>query len=87
MRKNLTLLRRLKPSMANLRVGVSIMPGTREAQLAVEEGLVEDESELIRPTFYLAPDVKDWIVDYLKECCRRTAPVESPLGPYPGPPT
>ena len=65
--EKLDSLRRIKPSMANLRVGVSIMPGTREAQLAVDEGLVADESELIRPTFYLAPDVKDWIVDHLKD--------------------
>ena len=64
--EKLDFLRRIKPSMANLRVGVSIMPGTKEAQLAVDEGLVADESELIRPTFYLAPDVKDWIVDHLK---------------------
>ncbi len=63
----LDFLRGLNPAMANLRVGVSIMPGTREARLAVEEGLVADESELIRPTFYLAPTVKDWLVDYLKE--------------------
>ena len=65
--EKLDFLRNIRPSMANLRVGVSIMPGTREAQLAVQEGLVADESELIRPTFYLAPDVKDWVVDYLKD--------------------
>ena len=53
--------------MANLRVGISILPGTREAKLAVEEGLVADERELIRPTFYLAPGVRDWIVDHLQE--------------------
>ena len=34
---------------------------------ALEEGQISDESELIRPTFYLAEGVRDWIVDYLKE--------------------
>ena len=63
----LAFLRRLKPAVANLRVGVSIMPGTPVAELALEEGLISDEAELIRPTFYLAAPVKDWIVDYLKE--------------------
>jgi radical SAM superfamily enzyme YgiQ (UPF0313 family) len=62
----LAFLRRLKPAVANLRVGVSVMPGTPVAALALEEGLISDESELIKPTFYLAPAVKDWIVDYLK---------------------
>ena len=65
--EKLDFLRGIKPSMANLRVGVSIMPGTREAQLAVDEGLVASESDLIKPTFYLDPQVKDWVVDYLKE--------------------
>ena len=63
----LAFLRTLNPSMANLRVGISILPGTREAKLAVEEGLVADERELIRPTFYLAPEVRDWIVEHLQE--------------------
>ena len=65
--EKLAFLRRLKPAVANLRVGVSIMPGTPVAALALEEGLIADESELIEPTFYLAEPVKDWIVDYLKE--------------------
>jgi len=65
--EKLAFLRGIQPSMANLRVGVSIMPGTLEARLAVEEGLVADESELIRPTFYIAPEVREWIVDHLRQ--------------------
>ena len=65
--QKLEFLRGLKPAMANLRVGISLLPGTREAALALEEGLIGDESELIKPTFYLAEEVRDWIVDYLKE--------------------
>ena len=65
--EKLDFLRGIKPSLANLRVGVSIMPGTSEATLALEEGLIEDESDLIRPTFYIEPAVRDWIVDYLRE--------------------
>jgi hypothetical protein len=59
-------LRSLKPAMANVRIGVSILPGTSVAARALEEGLIIDEAELIRPTFYLAPEVRDWIVDHLK---------------------
>ena len=65
--QKLDLLRSLNPALANLRVGVSILPGTDVAAQAIEEGLIGDESELIRPTFYLAEEVRDWIVDYLKE--------------------
>ena len=65
--QKLDFLRSVNPAMANLRVGVSLMPGTEVAAIAKEEGLIEDESELVKPTFYIADGVRDWIVDYLKE--------------------
>jgi hypothetical protein len=52
--------------MANVRIGVSILPGTAVAAKALEEGIIAEEADLIRPTFYLAPEVRDWIVDHLK---------------------
>ena len=61
----LEFLRSVRPSLANLRVGVSVLPGTPVAAQAIAEGLIKDESELIRPTFYIAPAVRDWIVDTL----------------------
>jgi hypothetical protein len=64
--EKLDFLRSIKPSVANLRIGVSILPGTDVAQQAIAEGLIEDESDLIKPTFYLAACVRDWIVDHLQ---------------------
>ncbi len=65
--QKLDFLRSINPAMANLRVGVSVMPGTEVAAIALKEGLINDESELVKPTFYIAEGVRDWIVDYLKE--------------------
>jgi anaerobic magnesium-protoporphyrin IX monomethyl ester cyclase len=64
--QKVAFLRSLKPAMANVRIGVSILPGTAVAAKALEEGIIVDEAELIRPTFYLTAEVRDWIVDYLK---------------------
>jgi hypothetical protein len=64
--EKLAFLRSVKPAVANLRIGVSILPGTAVAAKAVEEGLIADEAELIKPTFYVAESVRDWIVDYLQ---------------------
>jgi len=64
--QKLAFLRQLKPSLANLRVGVRILPGSSVARIALNEGLIADESQLIRPAFYLAESVQDWIVDYLR---------------------
>jgi len=63
----LDFLRSVNPALASLRVGVSVMPGTEIALIAKQEGLIKDESELVKPTFYIANEVKEWIVDYLKE--------------------
>ena len=64
--EKLAFLRDLRPAVANLRVGVRMLPGSAVAAQAKEEGLIGDEGELIRPAFYLAEPVRDWIVDHLK---------------------
>jgi radical SAM superfamily enzyme YgiQ (UPF0313 family) len=63
--QKLTFVRSLQPAMANIRIGVSILPGTAVATRALDEGLIHDEAALIRPTFYLAPEVREWMVEYL----------------------
>ena len=64
--RKLTFLRGIHPAMANLRVGVRVLPGTPVAEAAMEEGLFTDENELIRPTFYIDGSVRSWIVERLK---------------------
>ena len=62
----LDFLRGLRPAMANLRVGLRILPGSPVAQVALREGVITEESQLIQPTFYVAEEVRNWIVDCLK---------------------
>jgi hypothetical protein len=64
--EKLAFLRTVNPAVANLRVGIRMLPGSALAARAKEEGLISDEGDLIRPTFYLAEPVRDWIVDHLK---------------------
>ena len=63
--RKLAFLSSLRPAMASLRVGVRILPGTPVARAALQEGLINDEAQLLRPTFYLADTVRGWIVDRL----------------------
>ncbi len=65
--EKLNFLRQINPAMANLRVGVNVLPGTDLVERALAEGLITAESDLIKPTFYLAEPVRDWLVDYLVE--------------------
>ena len=64
--RKLDFLRQIKPAVANLRIGISLVPGTRVAARALQEGLITDEASLIQPTFYIAPEVRDWVVEHLQ---------------------
>ena len=61
----LGLLRSLNPAVADLRVGVRILPGTPEAKAAIESGQLESEDQLLPPTFYIEESVKPWLADRL----------------------
>ncbi len=63
----LEFLRSVKPAFAVLRLGTRVLPNTAVAQTALEEGLIESQSELIRPIFYIDENVRDWLGDRLRE--------------------
>ncbi len=65
--QKLSLLRQVEPSFAVLRLGSRVLPDTSAAATAVEEGMIESESDLIRPVFYISEEVRDWLPDRLKE--------------------
>lgn len=65
--QKLSLLRQVEPSFAVLRLGSRVLPNTPAAKRAVEEGMVESESDLIRPVFYISEEVREWLPDRLKE--------------------
>ena len=64
--QKLTFLRGINPVVANLRVGIRMLPGSRVSTRAREEGRVFDDKDLIQPTFYIAEQVNDWIVQHLQ---------------------
>ena len=65
--QKLDFLKRVDAAFSVLRVGTRVLPNTGAAQTALREGLIESESELMRPTFYTDAGVRDWIADRLRE--------------------
>ncbi|MXY47008.1 MAG: hypothetical protein F4Y44_08500 [Chloroflexi bacterium] len=65
--RKLDFLKRVKSVFAVLRVGTRILPNTAVAQTALAEGQIASESELMQPTFYIEPQVRDWLADHLCE--------------------
>ena len=64
--QKLAFLHQAAPAFATLRVASRVLPHTPLAKLALEEGLIQAEADLLRPTFYLAASVRDWLVDHLR---------------------
>jgi radical SAM superfamily enzyme YgiQ (UPF0313 family) len=64
--QKLAFLRQVAPAFATLRVATRILPQTPLARRAVEEGLIRGETDLLRPTFYLAAGVRAWLVEHLR---------------------
>ena len=64
--QKLVFLRNINPAVANLRVGIRMLPGSRSTDQARSDGRIFDDGDLIQPTFYIAESVKDWIVDHLQ---------------------
>ena len=64
--RKLGFLRDINPVVANLRVGIRMLPGSRSTAQARSDGRVFEDGDLIHPTFYVSESVKDWIVDHLQ---------------------
>ena len=64
--QKLSLLRQVEPAFAVLRLGSRVLPNTPVASTAIEEGMIESESDLIRPVFYISEEVRDWLPDRLR---------------------
>jgi len=47
-------------------VGIRIYPHTTLAKIALNEGLILKEEELLFPTFYVVKDLSDWLYDIVK---------------------
>ena len=71
--RKLDFLRGINPAVANLRVGIRMLPGSKSADQARSEGRVFDDGDLLLPTFYVAKSVEDWIVDRLQAEARLNA--------------
>ncbi len=49
-----------------MRVGNRLLPGSDLTKLAVEEGIIPDEEQLLMPVFFVAPTVRDQLVGILE---------------------
>jgi radical SAM superfamily enzyme YgiQ (UPF0313 family) len=53
----------LNLEMLSVTAGIRIYPQTPLAKLAVKEGMIEPEDDLLQPRFYMRPELKDFIAE------------------------
>jgi len=70
-RESVELMERFSPNQMSVTVGIRIYPHCALSRIAEEEGSLPAGASLLRPRFYLAPAVVDWIWDYLEPVMRR----------------
>ena len=69
--ESVALLERYGPKMVNLKAGIRIHPGVPLHRIALAEGVVSPQDNLLWPKFYLAPAIREWIWGYLEEVTAR----------------
>jgi radical SAM superfamily enzyme YgiQ (UPF0313 family) len=65
--KSLVWLEELDPTSATVWVGIRIHPHTRLADMARREGVIDDSTSLLFPTFYRSPAIAPMITERMTE--------------------
>ncbi|NPV59623.1 MAG: radical SAM protein [Actinobacteria bacterium] len=72
-KESVELMGELEPDMLSVTVGIRIYPGCELQEIALREGVIDPDQDLLFPAFYLSPDVEPWLYDYMKEACEAHA--------------
>jgi hypothetical protein len=56
-----------RPAHVTMRVGNRLLPGSDLTKLALEQGIIPDEEQLLMPVFFVAPEVRDHLVGILEK--------------------
>jgi radical SAM superfamily enzyme YgiQ (UPF0313 family) len=59
----LALADSIRLDMLKVTVGIRIYPRTPLANLAIDEGVIAPEDDLLMPRFYLRPELERWITE------------------------
>jgi len=62
-KESLALADSLRLDMLKITAGIRIYPRTRLAKIAVDEGMISPQDDLLRPRFYLRPELEGWITE------------------------
>jgi radical SAM superfamily enzyme YgiQ (UPF0313 family) len=65
--ESLAFIDSLQLDALKITAGVRIYPNTQLAQIAKKQGVITSQKNLLRPCFYLAPGLEDWLTERLNK--------------------
>ncbi len=72
---NFEFLSTIRPIMVEFGCGLRINPGTGLYQVALEEGVVDEQTDMLEPRFYFSPQLdRKWLLDCIAAYKRRRIP-------------
>jgi len=57
----------ISPTAAACMIGIRIYPNTKLFNIAISEGVISSDNDLLEPTFYLSKYIKDEIIEYMED--------------------
>jgi radical SAM superfamily enzyme YgiQ (UPF0313 family) len=69
----------MSPTAAICMIGIRMFPGTRLAEMALEEGMIDEGVNFLEPVFYLSPAIEDEILPFAEKYA-----TEHPTWIFPG---
>jgi radical SAM superfamily enzyme YgiQ (UPF0313 family) len=68
--ETIALMEELEPTAVIAMTGIRILPGTGMVEIAVRDGQIDADDDLVYPRFYVAPGFHDAIIDRVEEYAR-----------------
>ena len=65
------MLKTTNPKCVFIMAGIRIYPNTPIFQISIQEGIINDKTDLLNPHFYMAPPVKDIIFDIIEKKAKK----------------
>jgi radical SAM superfamily enzyme YgiQ (UPF0313 family) len=68
--ETLELMDELRPTAVIAMTGIRILPGTGMVEIALRDGQIDDDDNLLYPKFYVAPSLGDQLIDRIEAYAR-----------------
>jgi radical SAM superfamily enzyme YgiQ (UPF0313 family) len=68
--ETLELMDELKPTAVIAMTGIRVLPGTEMVEIALRDGQIDDDDNLLYPKFYISPDLGDELIDRIEAYAR-----------------